>query len=125
MRFAKLRLAAFLSFKDSTEIDFAQFGNQLILLFGGSGVGKTAIFDGITFALYGRGSGKDRCAGKVEDYHSDFAKEQDEAGQIVYRAPMLVELEFEHDGQQYIVTREIKWGENGKNKGFTYEMELK
>ena len=61
MRFAKLRLAAFLSFKDSTEIDFAQFGNQLILLFGGSGVGKTAIFDGITFALYGRGSGKDRC----------------------------------------------------------------
>ena len=124
MRFAKLRLAAFLSFKDSTEIDFAQFGNQLILLFGGSGVGKTAIFDGITFALYGRGSGKDRCAGKVEDYHSDFAKEQDEAGQIVYRAPMLVELEFEHDGKAYEVKRHIKWGENGKTKGFTYEMEL-
>ena len=38
MRFAKLRLAAFLSFKDSTEIDFAQFCNKLILLFGGSGV---------------------------------------------------------------------------------------
>ena len=65
MKFARLRLAAFLSFKEKTEIDFAQFGNQLMLLFGGSGVGKTAIFDGITFALYGRGSGKDRCAGKV------------------------------------------------------------
>ena len=125
MKFIKLKLAAFLSFKDRTEINFAQFGNKLILLFGGSGVGKTAIFDGITFALYGRGSGKDRCAGKVEDYHSDFAKEQDEQGNVIYHGPMLVELEFEHDGQQYIVTREIKWGENGKNKGFTYEMELK
>ena len=125
MKFIKLKLAAFLSFKDRTEINFAQFSNKLILLFGGSGVGKTAIFDGITFALYGRGSGKDRCAGKVEDYHSDFAKEQDEQGNVIYHGPMLVELEFEHDGQQYIVTREIKWGENGKNKGFTYEMELK
>ena len=56
MKFIKLKLAAFLSFKDRTEINFAQFGNKLILLFGGSGVGKTAIFDGITFALYGRGS---------------------------------------------------------------------
>ena len=125
MRFLKLKLAAFLSFKEETEIDFAQFGNKLILLFGGSGVGKTAIFDGITFALYGRGSGKDRCAGKVEDYHSDFAKEQDEAGNVVYRAPMLVELHFEHDGKAYTVAREIKWGKNGKTKGFTYEMELK
>ena len=124
MRFKRLKLAAFLSFKEKTEIDFAQFGNQLILLFGGSGVGKTAIFDGITFALYGRGSGKDRCAGKVEDYHSDFAKEQDERGNTVYRAPMVAELEFEHDGKDYVVSREIKWGENGKNKGFTYEMEL-
>ena len=44
MRFLKLKLAAFLSFKEETEIDFAQFGNKLILLFGGSGVGKTAIF---------------------------------------------------------------------------------
>ncbi|MGM9529178.1 MAG: AAA family ATPase [Phascolarctobacterium sp.] len=124
MRFLKLKLAAFLSFKDVTEIDFAQFGNKLTLLFGGSGVGKTAIFDGITFALFGRGSGKDRCAGKVEDYHSDFAKEQDQQGNVVYRAPMQVELEFEHDGKLYNVAREIKWGENGKNKGFTYEMEL-
>ena len=124
MRFKRLKLAAFLSFKEKTEIDFAQFGNQLILLFGGSGVGKTAIFDGITFALYGRGSGKDRCAGKVEDYHSDFAKEQDERGNTVYHAPMVAELEFEHDGKDYVVSREIKWGENGKNKGFTYEMEL-
>ena len=43
MRFKRLKLAAFLSFKEKTEIDFAQFGNQLILLFGGSGVGKTAV----------------------------------------------------------------------------------
>lgn len=125
MKFRKLKLAAFVSFKDKTEIDFKQFGNKLMLLFGGSGVGKTAIFDGITFALYGRGSGKDRCAGKIEDYHSDFAKELDDKGNIVYHAPMLVELEFEHDGNVYTATREIKWGENGKNKGFTYEMELK
>ena len=85
MRFNKLTLAAFLSFKDRTEIDFKQFGNKLMLLFGGSGVGKTAIFDGVSFALYGRGSGKDRCAGKVEDYHSDFAKEQDDKGNVVYQ----------------------------------------
>lgn len=124
MRFNKLTLSAFVSFKDRTVIDLSQFENKLILLFGGSGVGKTAIFDGISFALFGMGSGKDRRSGKVEDYHSDFAKTIAADGSVTHREPMLVELEFEHDDKVYTVTRTVKWGDKGNTKGFTYEMSL-
>lgn len=68
----------------------------LFLITGKTGSGKTTIFDGITFALFGETAGGDRSAASLR---SDFAEPQ---------AETLVVLEFEHQGQHYRITRNPK-----------------
>ena len=61
MRPVKLVMSAFGPFAGKEEVDFARLGRRgLFLITGNTGAGKTSIFDGITFALYGRTSGSDR-----------------------------------------------------------------
>lgn len=124
MRFNKLTLQAFVSFKNKTVIDFKQFGNNLLLLFGGSGEGKTTIFDGVSFALFGKCSGSDRSDMALESYHSDYAKELDSKNKVVKRYPLEVELEFEHNSKIYVATRKVEWKASGTSSNFTYVMAL-
>ncbi len=56
MKPLKLHLQNFGPFLDET-IDFSRIqSNQLFLISGKTGSGKTMIFDGIVYALYGRAS---------------------------------------------------------------------
>ena len=54
MRPLLLTMNAFGPYKNKCEIDFSKFPSKgLYLITGDTGAGKTTIFDGISFALYG------------------------------------------------------------------------
>lgn len=94
MKPLKLTLSAFGPYADETVIDFTKFGGQgLFLVTGDTGAGKTTIFDGITFALYGETSGGVREASMLR---SKYAKVQ---------TPTYAEYIFSYKDVQYTVRR--------------------
>ncbi len=56
MRPLKLTMQAFGSYGKKTSIDFEKPDQNLFLITGDTGAGKTTIFDAIVFALYGEAS---------------------------------------------------------------------
>ena len=92
----KLTMCAFGPYKGVQTIDFDKFeGKGLFLVTGDTGAGKTTIFDGITFALFGCLNG-DR---KPDDFRSKFADPETRT---------YVELEFTQNGKRYKVVRGLK-----------------
>ena len=95
MRPIRLTMTAFGPYKDTEVIDFEQLkDNQLFVISGPTGSGKTTIFDGISFALYGEASGTDRDNAPLlrshfaeEDVHTsvDFIFEQRNRTYRVFR----------------------------------------
>ena len=57
MRPMILTMSTFGSYADCVTIDFGQVQQGVFLITGDTGAGKTTIFDGITYALYGQTSG--------------------------------------------------------------------
>ena len=95
MKPIKLKMKAFLGFQDETIIDFTKlYSDKIFLITGATGSGKTSIFDAITYALYGEGSGNER--NKAKCYMSHLATEKD---------TMEVSLEFSVKGENYFVER--------------------
>ena len=84
MKPLKLTMQAFGSYGEQTVIDFTKLEQNLFLITGDTGAGKTTIFDAIVFALYGEASSN---ANKKDgtELQSHFAKEKTEP---------FVELEF-------------------------------
>ncbi|MGI2328714.1 AAA family ATPase [Planococcus sp. YIM B11945] len=110
MRPLKLKLTAFGPYKQTEEINFADLqGNQLFVISGSTGSGKTTIFDGICFALYGSASGSDRSEPRI--LRSDFA---DDATHTC------VEMEFEIHNKVYRILRQMGHVKKG-NKSATGE----
>lgn len=70
MKPIKLVMKAFGPYANEQVIDFEALKDQLYLITGPTGAGKTTIFDGISYALYGQVSGESR---QVDDARSHFA----------------------------------------------------
>lgn len=94
MKPLKLTMNAFGPYADKRVVDFTLLGDSgIFLITGETGAGKTTIFDGIAFALYGETSGSLR---EVNSLRSDFAKDDEET---------YVEFEFEHQDRNYRIYR--------------------
>ena len=105
MRPLKLILSAFGPYADRTELDFEKLGeNGLYLITGDTGAGKTTIFDAITYALYGDGSGANR---EPSMFRSKYAKAD---------VPTEVELTFLCREKVYKITRSPEY-ERPKARG--------
>lgn len=95
MRPQKLTMQAFGSYGKHTEISFEEPNQNLFLITGDTGSGKTTVFDAIVFALYGEaGSSYNKKEG--QELQSQFAGLETEP---------FVELTFQNGGQQYTVRR--------------------
>lgn len=93
-----LELSGWGPYSSVNKIDFSKFQTgDLFLITGPTGAGKTTIFDGITYALYGEVSGKIRTKNSLR---SDFASPQTETYVI---------LEFLHDKKTYRIERHPKY----------------
>ena len=105
MKPLKLTLSAFGPYAGETVIDFTQLGGQgLFLVTGDTGAGKTTIFDGITFALYGETSGGVREASMLR---SKYAEPE---------TPTYAEYIFEYKDAVYTVKRSPDY-ERPKTRG--------
>ena len=75
MRPIKLIMSAFGSYGGVECIEFDKLHDGLFLITGDTGAGKTTIFDGISYALYGQTSGRRRDGDMMR---SQYAKDTDE-----------------------------------------------
>ncbi|TDM47702.1 SMC family ATPase [Macrococcoides goetzii] len=101
MRPNTLTVKAFGPFKEET-IDFKSLQNhQLFLISGKTGAGKTTIFDGIMYALFGVASTSDREESNLRNINA----RDDEPTEVIYN--------FYMQGKQYEIYRDIPFIKNG------------
>lgn len=94
MRPIKLTMSAFGPYAGETVVDFDKLGeNGIYLISGDTGAGKTTIFDGIVYALYGEASGEKR---EVSMLRSKYAQPD---------TPTFAELVFKYADKLYTVRR--------------------
>ncbi|MCQ2508037.1 MAG: SMC family ATPase [Dorea sp.] len=118
MRPHKLIMKSFGPFVNETTVDFDAMGNEIYLISGATGAGKTTIFDAMIYALYGTASGSARGMIGIESLHSDLATDGK------YKEPMFVSFQFSNGGKTYTVERTLSWGKTGKSSTILKESSL-
>lgn len=93
MKPIKLVMSAFGSYTGEETIDFSGLKGGIFLITGDTGAGKTTIFDGITYALYGVTSGNRR-TGKMMGSQGALSGKK-----------TWVEYTFEEKGERYTICR--------------------
>ncbi|WP_394232345.1 AAA family ATPase [Niallia oryzisoli] len=108
MRPLKLTMQAFGPYAAKEEIDFTKLGSRTMFVISGkTGAGKTTIFDGISYAIYGKASGEDR---NGSDLRSQFA-----SSDLLTE----VQLEFSLRNKTYRISRSPQQ-EKKKDRGEGY-----
>src|SRR5438270_2634262 len=87
----RICLRGFLCYREEQEVDFS--GSTLWMLAGLNGSGKSAVFDAVTYALFGHHRGGSQHAVELINKNSDG---------------LAVEFEFLQDGQAYRVRRTLQ-----------------
>lgn len=106
MRPLKLTMSAFGPYAGKVELDMTKLGtNGLYLVSGTTGAGKTTIFDGIMYALYGKPSGSIREVSMLRSKGADP------------EAPTFVELEFVYGDKTYRIMRNPGGYQRAKARG--------
>ncbi len=112
MKPLKLILSAFGSYGGTECVDFEKMKQGLFLITGDTGAGKTTIFDGISYALYGQTSGRRR---EGDMMRSQYASDTDET---------YVEFTFSEMGKTYTIRRNPTWFRRSKRKNKAGEYAL-
>ena len=106
MRVLRLTLTAFGPYAKETVIDFESLGRSgLYIVTGDTGAGKTTIFDGISFALFGKPSGENRDG---KSLRSKYAPDD---------LPTSVQLDFSYKDKKYRVERNPEYAVLSKRTG--------
>lgn len=121
MKLEEITIENFGSIKNRAVIDLRKLKNDLFMLSGGTGAGKSTILDAISFGLYGRCSGAKRGKLRTVELLSTYAISYDPKDNSEKRAPIYVEVKFENNGKHYAVQRSVSWGSKGTNKTPTYD----
>src|SRR5690554_6113597 len=93
MKVLTLEMEGFGPYLARQKVDFTTFDDDIFVITGKTGAGKSTILDAIVFALY---DAVPRYEGTAKSVRSDFCTPED---------PTTVTLEFESGGQRYRVTR--------------------
>lgn len=97
MKIKKLVVRGFMRFKEQASITFPE--NQVMLIFGENGAGKTSLLDAICVCLYGR------TFRTSFDSEAGFLRPQDLVNHESTKAS--IHLEFENHGHNFVARREI------------------
>jgi exonuclease SbcC len=96
----RIKMSGFLSYKDEQEVRFD--GAPLWMLAGSNGSGKSSIFDGVTYALFGHHRGGSQNAAELINKES---------------TSLAVEFDFKLDGELYRVKRTLRKNARGSVAG--------
>lgn len=111
MRPLKLTMSAFGPYMGMETIDFEMLGTSgLFLITGNTGAGKTTVFDGISYALFGETSGTGRDSKTVRNTQAAMQEKPCET---------FVEFEFEYKKKRYKILRNPEYERPSKRGGGT------